>query len=159
MKDDLGREVFRSGYLDEGGFLHSSTTVFKAEGIDQFGNLIDKHNLWEMVGARFKRTLFPGYSDVASYAFVCPDQSSLVELDGQAPENPLAPQDVEIVAPVGATELVVTARLRYRKVDQYFLNFLAPDQGLTAPITDMSFAEARIPLVESGAVPGAAGGR
>ena len=159
VQDDQGREVFRSGYLDEGGFLDSSTTVFKAEGIDQFGNLIDKHNLWEMVGARFKRTLFPGYSDVASYAFVCPDQSSLVEIDGQDQENPLAPQDVEVVAPQGARELIVTARLRYRKVDQYFLNFLAPGQGLTAPVTDMSWAEARIPLAEPGAAASTVGSR
>ena len=74
-----------------------------------------------MVGARFKRTLFPGYSDVADYSF-------------KAPES----------AGGGATELVVEAKLRYLKVDQYLVDFLFPYQGLTAFITDVSSARVRI---------------
>lgn len=118
VRDPDGDLVFRSGGVDDEGFLEGDATIFKAEAIDQFGNLIDKHNLWEMVGARFKRTLFPGYSDVASYTFDYPES--------------------------GAEQLQITARLRYRKVDQYLTNFLFPGQGLTAHITDMSTASARI---------------
>jgi hypothetical protein len=35
--------------------------------------------------------------------------------------------------------LTINTRLRYRKVDQYLLNFLfGKDKGLTAPVTDMA---------------------
>ena len=44
-----------------------------------------------------------------------------------------------------ATELTVTARLLYRKVDQYLLNFMFGEKsGLTMPVTEMSRAQARI---------------
>lgn len=143
VRDDAGNVLFRSGSVDEEYFLEPRTTVFKAEAVDQYGNLIDKHNLWEMVGARFKRTLFPGYSDVVHYAFLCPDQAG--ELTG-GERRGVEPAEGSVTTPA-AGELVIEARLRYRKVDQYLTNFLFPDQGLTAHITDMSHAEARV-LVE-----------
>jgi len=121
VRDADGNIVFQSGKLDEDDFLDPDTTIFKAEAIDQYGNLIDRHNLWEMVGARFKRTLFPGYSDVAEYTFTLP---------ADAADN--------------GAELFVEAKLRYRKVDQYLVDFLFPDQGMTAAITDVSEASARI---------------
>ena len=40
---------------DERNFLQPGTFLFKAEPVDQYGNLIDRHNLWEMVGVRFRR--------------------------------------------------------------------------------------------------------
>ena len=159
VRDQSGAVVFQSGALDEEGFLGPDATVFKAEAIDQFGNLIDKHNLWEMVGARFKRTLFPGYSDVATYAFFCPDQATGIreaEAQEEAPLGPepvelartppqaMPPADLSLTAPTGSGELVISARLRYRKVDQYLINFLFPDQDMTSAITDVSVAEARI---------------
>ncbi|MFQ5744470.1 MAG: hypothetical protein ACE5HV_12900, partial [Acidobacteriota bacterium] len=169
VHDQDGNLVYESGRLSDDNFLGPDATVFKAEAIDQYGNLIDKHNLWEMVGARFKRTLFPGYSDVVTYAFFCPDlvpaiagdsseaaasarkadaaaQSPLEKgADRQAALSPaLPPRTADLVVPGGGAELVVSARLRYRKVDQYLVNFLFPDQGMTAAITDISWAQARI---------------
>jgi len=153
VTDDAGEVVFRSGQPDDDHFLPSGATVFKAEAIDQFGNRIDKHNLWEMVGARFKRTLFPGYSDVATYAFFCPDQSILARA-GEQEEGPTAVRrGVDpVVAEVAASQagvLHVKARLRYRKVDQYMIDFLFPDKGMTSKITDMSEAEARISVIDN----------
>ena len=165
--DDRDRVVYRSGTVDARGFLPSDTTVFKAEGIDSLGNLIDRHNLWEMVGSRFKRTLFPGFSDVADYAFFCPDQRRLVAPDPDPrgsrdasggtgdPGWALPPEDMSVAATGDVTSLRVRARLRYRKVGQYFLDFLYPGQEMTAPITDMSTVEARIEIVPAAA--GAAG--
>ena len=40
--------------------------------MDQYGNLIDRHNPWEMVGVRYRRSLFPGYSDTVDYNMLCP---------------------------------------------------------------------------------------
>lgn len=115
VKDDKGNVVYTSGTLDERHFIEPGSFIFKAEAVDQYGNLIDRHNLWEMVGVRYRRTLFPGFSDVAQYSF-----------------NFETPED-------GIESLHVEARLQYRKIDQFFLNFLyGEDSGLTTPVTTIS---------------------
>jgi hypothetical protein len=44
-----------------------------------------------------------------------------------------------------APELTVQARLLYRKIDQYLLNFMFGEaSGLTLPVTEMAYAQARI---------------
>ena len=67
VKDASGRVVYASGRRDERHFIEKGTFMFKAEPVDQYGNLIDRHNLWEMVGVRYRRSLFPGYSDTVEY--------------------------------------------------------------------------------------------
>jgi hypothetical protein len=58
-----GTVIFATGRRDEKNFIEPGSFMFKVEPVDQYGNLIDRHNLWEMVGVRFRRALFPGYSD------------------------------------------------------------------------------------------------
>jgi len=128
-----GKEIFRSGDLDENGFIRTGAWMFKAEGVDRAGNLIDRHNLWDMVGSRFRRVLFPGFSDREEYTFECACETS-AELGGSR---------VEMVAGEGG-EIEVEAILHYRKVDQTLLNVLQPDGKARAPVTDMSRATARI---------------
>ena len=72
VTDPGGRVVHASGRRDERHFIEPGTFMFKAEPVDQYGNLIDRHNLWEMVGVRYRRSLFPGFSDTAEYTFPCP---------------------------------------------------------------------------------------
>merc|ERR1712000_533539 len=60
VKDTQGNVVYKSGTVDEKHFIQKGSFIFKAEAVDQYGNLIDRHNLWEMVGVRFRRSLFPG---------------------------------------------------------------------------------------------------
>ncbi|HEU5394163.1 MAG TPA: hypothetical protein VFV36_05115, partial [Candidatus Methylomirabilis sp.] len=115
-----GRECYASGRVDERGFIEEGSFIFKAEGIDAQGNLIDKHNLWEMVGARFRRSLFPGFSDSGEYRFPVP-------VDAKGP-------------------LRLAAKLRYRKADQYLVNVIFGEGKASAPITDMSFASAEVGL-------------
>lgn len=142
--DPSGREIFASGKVTEENFIDEGSFIFKAEGVDRAGNLIDRHNLWEMVGARFRRSLFPGFSDTAEWNFTCPSvtvrgarQPAEREVSFQAPAEP-------------GIDLLVKARLRYRKVDQTLINYIAPGKGLTAPITDISEAEARIRVEPKG---------
>lgn len=133
VTDDRGRVVFASGTVNPKGFIQPGTFMFKAEPIDQNGNLIDRHNLWEMVGVRYRRSLFPGFSDTAEFSFLCP-QLGLVrakEFPQQVSYRLNAPR-------ADAGKLHVRARLCYRKFDQFLLNFLFGEKsGLTAPITEM----------------------
>jgi hypothetical protein len=67
-----------------------------------------------MVGVRYRRSLFPGFSDRAEFTFPCPSGQKV-------------------------TELHVTGRLLYRKLDQFLINFLfGENSGITAPVTVMS---------------------
>lgn len=134
VKDQNGKVVYSSGIRDEGHFIEPGAFMFKAEPVDQYGNLIDKHNLWEMVGVRYRRSMFPGFSDKAEYAFSCP---SIMKQN--AGETKPIPQTEFAFKPEQTGELTVTARLMYRKFDQFLLNFLfGAEAGLTAPVTVMS---------------------
>jgi hypothetical protein len=127
--DGGGREIFTSGTRDARNFIAPGSFLFKAEPVDQHGNLIDRHNLWEMVGVRFRRALFPGYSDAVEY--------------------PVA---------ASAGRYQVTAILQYRKVDQFLANYLmGENSGVTAPVVEISRASAVIQLAPPSAETGGRG--
>ncbi len=133
VTDDAGQVVFSTGHRNEEFFIDPGTFMFKAEPVDQYGNLIDRHNLWEMVGVRYRRALFPGFSDRASYTFYCP--ATLTKDVEPLPDA----SAFRMMAPGGTGRLHVKARLMYRKVDQYLLNVLfGEDSGLTSPVSSLS---------------------
>ena len=150
VRDEQDRVVFDTGTVDDQGFIKPGSFLFKAEPVDQYGNLIDRHNLWEMVGVRNRRALFPGFSDTAEFSFACPSAAVKAARSGNAPS------EFAFAAPTGG-RLTITARLRYRKVDQFMLNFLRsvgffPEfkgKTLTSPITDLD--EQRAVLTIQGA--------
>ncbi len=152
VRDDRGEVVYSRGTVDSRGFIQPGTFMFKAEPVDQYGNLIDRHNLWEMVGVRYRRSLFPGYSDTAEFSFLCP-QVAPVRV-GKYPQEVSYPV---VAPPRGARTLEVQARLCYRKFDQFLLNFVFGEKkGLTAPITVMASETRRIEIA-AGASPAAGG--
>ncbi len=145
VTDEEGATVFRTGGVDERRFIEPGSFMFKAEPVDQYGNLIDRHNLWEMVGVRYRRALFPGFSDTAEFAFKCPGSADLAETPQEAAV------DLSFRAPSAEVgTLRVTARLLYRKTDQFLLNFMfGENEGLTAPVTEMARAETAVSLEEA----------
>jgi hypothetical protein len=141
VKDESGRVVYASGRRDERHFIEPGSFMFKAEPVDQYGNLIDRHNLWEMVGVRYRRSLFPGFSDTAEYSFRCAGAAAV-------PAPASKPSEFRFPTGAGSAELTVTARLLYRKVDQYLLNFMFGEKaGLTMPVTEMARTEKKIRVV------------
>ncbi|MBI3682670.1 MAG: hypothetical protein HY235_20030 [Acidobacteria bacterium] len=145
IEDDQGRNVFSSGRRDQRGFIEPGTFLFKAEPVDQYGNLIDRHNLWEMVGVRYRRSLFPGYSDTVEYNVVCPS-------GGPRPASRNTPDVREFPVPAAARgTLHVTATLHYRKIDQFLLNYVLGEKaGLTSPVADIASATARVSVASKG---------
>ena len=153
VADDQGNIVFATGRQDETHFIEPGSFMFKAEPVDQYGNLIDRHNLWEMVGVRFRRALFPGYSDTVEYKVDCP--GSLLGPPQTEPASDAGDEGVrEIEVPpvdhVG--RLHITATLKYRKVDQFLINFLfGDDSGITAPVVDIDQATATVEIIQRAA--------
>lgn len=143
VTDQRGQEVFTSGKVDDQNFIQQGSFVFKVEPVDQYGNLIDKHNLWEMVGVRFNRSMFPGFSDQANFSFSCP-----AEVDTQKMDSIESSQFEFNTPKEGITELHVSARLKYRKINQFLVNYLfGEDSGITTPITVISSDEKTIKII------------
>ncbi len=87
-----------------------------------------------MVGVRYRRALFPGFSDQAEFAFDCPGTMA-----GRVTKPFETEQEFGVDVPGEVRELTVSAKLMYRKFDQFLLNFLFGEEaGLTAPVTVMS---------------------
>jgi hypothetical protein len=122
VKDSAGNEVFASGKRDAKNFIQPGSFLFKAEPVDQHGNLIDRHNLWEMVGVRYRRALFPGYSDTVQYVVPC-----AAAVDGTE-KTPRAGNAIEltaptVTAPARSGEYKVNVALKYRRWISSFLIF------------------------------------
>ncbi len=143
VTDEAGEVVFHTGQRDERSFIEPGAYMFKAEPVDRYGNLIDRHNLWEMVGVRFKRALFPGAGEVASFDFPCPGTAT-----GEMEDLPRIESEMVAVPSDAVGRLTVKASLNYRKFDQYLLDFaFGADSGLTAPVTVMATDETTIDIL------------
>ncbi len=147
-RNQNGQVIYESGTVDDKGFIKPGSFLFKAEPVDQYGNLIDRHNLWEMVGVRNRRSLFPGFSDTAEFNFLCPDLDST--------KRQVVPVEQAFSFQASRSgKIEIVARLRYRKIDQFLLNFVRsvgffPEfkgKTLTSPITDMHQQKAEINIV------------
>jgi hypothetical protein len=150
VTDEGGREIFTSGRRDDRHFIAPGTIFFKAEPVDQHGNLIDRHNLWEMVGVRFRRSLFPGYSDTFEYDVPCPSAALRQAAAEESPGGSIRHRDFA-VDPLQPGRYRVDAQLQYRKVDQFLLNYLLGERrGLTAPVVTIARASAWIEVGAGG---------
>jgi hypothetical protein len=145
--------VFSSGKRDQKNFIEPGTFLFKAEPVDQHGNLIDRHNLWEMVGVRYRRALFPGYSDTVQYSVPCsaalarpgPAPSGASRSESSAEGKPLELAGPPVSAPTRPGKYHLNVSLQYRKVDQFLLNYLFGEKNkLTSPVTEIVSATATV---------------
>lgn len=125
VSDEDGDLVYKSGARDERHYIEPGSFVFKVEPVDQYNNLIDRHNLWELVGVRYRRSLFPGMQDQGEFTFRVPSNAS--------------------------GKLQVHAQLMYRKVNQNLLDILfGEDSGVTAPVTALSESNGSIQVTTTG---------
>ncbi len=137
--NEQGQEIFSSGTRDAKNFIATGSFLFKAEPVDQHGNLIDRHNLWEMVGVRFRRSLFPGYSDTVEYDVDCGGVGAVGAADAGGGRT----RQIDVPRPRTAGKYTVTAILQYRKVDQFLTNYLlGENSGITAPVVEIGRATA-----------------
>ena len=135
-EDQNGNVLFSSGKLDENHFIEPGSFMFKAEPVDQYGNLIDRHNLWEMVGVRYSRALYPGRSDYARFTLNTEGINTAYRSFNE--EIPASYYLKELSD--GVEEISITAKLQYRKINQFLMNevFAYEVGGATSPITTVS---------------------
>lgn len=135
VADANGREVWSSGKRDEKNFIEPGSFLFKAEPVDQHGNLIDRHNLWEMVGVRYRRALFPGYSDTVQFTIPC--SGAIVNTNAPTVDVPRQ-EALQVPAPAAPGPYHITVILQYRKIDQFLLNYMFGENKLTSPVTEIA---------------------
>ncbi|NOT01446.1 MAG: hypothetical protein HOP29_12545 [Phycisphaerales bacterium] len=149
VTDDSGNVVFASARPDDRGYLVNPKIVFKAELIDKQADLIGRHELWHMVGARFKRTLFPGFADTTDFSFECPampaDASKRTVVSGTDAKEFAVP------AAVAGDQLRVTATVMYCKYSAPFLDRLfGTEKKVRSEVTPIARAEAVIRVRRDG---------
>jgi hypothetical protein len=120
VEDASGRTVFHSGLLDSENHIEAGSYILKPLAIDTAGHMLMKPDLWHPVGPQFRRAVLARESDTYDYSF-------------RAPPGTLGP-------------LVVRARLRYSKANQFFMDAVYPEAHRQAPITDLSAAQTTIEL-------------
>ena len=121
VKDSYGNVVYSSGVLDQHHFIPPGSIIYRAQPVDQFGSDVDNHHLWNLVGIKFSRALYPGFSDQLKYNFIYKPG-----IQGHIFTN---------------DTLYVNAELCYRKFNQFVLNTFFSDNGkidITAPVTVLS---------------------
>ena len=153
VTDEAGTSIFSIGRRDQKNFIEPGTFLFKAEPVDQHGNLIDRHNLWEMVGVRFRRSLFPGYSDSVEYSVGCPTTlTASGEPQGGPGDREHSAREYQVPAARAPGAYTVVAKLNYRKVDQFLLNYMfGENSGLSAPVVEVARATATVRVVPKAA--------
>ncbi len=148
VTDDTGKIVFTTGTVNEKKFIEPGSFIFKAEPVDQNGNLIDKHNLWEMVGVRFKRAIFPGYSDAIDYQVDYSSVGNIHQTQSRNGKNFNIKEKIEIKVSKRTKTIKVRASLKYRKIGQFLMNYaFEGDTSTTSPIVELSTTTKEVKVI------------
>jgi len=118
--DSEGNLIFSSGAIDKNGEVDEKAHFYRALEVDKYGKIVNKHNLWDMIGHVYVKTIPPGETDIATY-------------------------EVEVPYWVKGN-LTVMSKLRYRKFNQYYTNWALGRTDVRLPIVDMARDSITIPV-------------
>jgi Flp pilus assembly protein TadD len=111
VKDTTGRVVSESGALQPDGTLDPRAHSFINRMLDDKGNLLVKHEVWQRHTIATDATIRPGRSTIVRYQFKIPS-------DAHGP-------------------LTITAKVNYRHFNQPFTNFALGDNHPLYPVVEM----------------------
>ena len=120
VMDAEGQPVYSSGGIDKDNKVDSHAYFYRSLPIDRSGNLVWKHDLFNMVGESFRRVIKAGESDIVDYTFTIP---SWVK-----------------------SPLTVTATLKYRKLNERYARWALKEQYVRIPVVDMAWDSLSIPV-------------
>jgi hypothetical protein len=123
VEDNLGNTLMELGADRSISPSIDAPVVYKADWYDSQGLPVERHNLWDVVGASYKRTIRSGGSDVVDVPFRCPGIAR-PRLSESASQDTPGERKSDVVFAINNdefTELHVTARLLFRKANPEFL--------------------------------------
>ncbi len=148
--DSTGAILYHVGAPDASGDIGSSPVIFRKDGFDREGKLIDRHNLWDLVGAKYARTLYPGVTDTVEFPLQCPSMARgrlAANDDRTAPGVRVDDFSMTVPDATDGDAVTVEATLWYRKANPAFLDRVyGADPGIRSPCTAISHATKVIPV-------------
>lgn len=119
--DGQNNVMYHSGGLDEDGYVRpEKTRFFFTLGLNRKGDLIDKHNLWHMIGHAYKKAIPSGQTDVSTHTFRVPYWAK--------------------------GDMTVMARVRYRRFNQWYTDWVFEDREVRLPVVDMGRDTLSVPI-------------
>lgn len=123
VKDNLGNTLMELGADRSVSPSIDAPVVYKADWYDRQGLPVERHNLWDVVGASYKRVIRSGGSDIVDVPFRCPSVARPLLSDSASEAGPGERQSdvVFSISNEEFDELNITARLLFRKANPEFL--------------------------------------
>lgn len=112
VSDAQNRTVFESGSLSAAGDVDEDAHFYRQIPIDRDGNVVWRHDLFNMVGESYRKTIPAGGSDVVRYEFEVP--------------------------PWAKTPLNVAAAVKYRKLNARYARWALDDPRIALPVVTMA---------------------
>jgi len=119
-RDTSNRLVFESGQLDDKLTVDPKAHFYRSIPIDRHGKAVWRHDLFNMVGDSYKKTIPSGQSDIVKYHFKIPSW---------------------VKPPV-----IINATLKYRKFNQRYAEWVFKTPGISLPIVNMATKSISIPI-------------
>lgn len=119
--DASNKTIYESGELNDNNEVDKNAYFYHAIAIDQHGQHVWKHDLFNMVGDSYQAIIKPGGADVIEYSFDVPYWA----------KGPIT----------------VTAIARYRKFNQKYARWAFKNNNIDLPIIDMARDVITIPIV------------
>jgi hypothetical protein len=120
VMDAEGHLVFSSGEIGPDNNVDPQAYFYHSLPIDKGGNLVWKHDLFNMVGESFRRVIKAGESDIVNYQFMIPSWTK--------------------------PPLTVTATLKYRKLNNRYAKWALKKQYIEIPVVDLAWSSLNIPV-------------
>ena len=123
VTDNLGNTLMQLGSDRTVSPSIDAPVVYKADWYDRQGLPVERHNLWDVVGASYKRVIQSGGSDIVDVPFRCPGTARPL-LSRSASEAGPGERQSDVVFSIDNEEfdqLNIEARLLFRKANPEFL--------------------------------------
>jgi hypothetical protein len=120
INDAQGRRVYSSGEVGQDGEVDINAYFYRSIPTDRSGNDVWRHDLFNMIGDKYRNTIPPGGTDIVTIEFGIPSWA---------------------ISPI-----YVSAALKYRKLNKRYTNWVLERNDVNLPIIDMARDSLTIPL-------------
>lgn len=118
--DAQGILIYSSGDIQPDGNVDPAAHFYRSLPVDRKGNLVWRHDLFNMIGESFKRVVPAGGADIANYRFKIPAWAK--------------------------SSMTLTATLKYRKLNNRYAKWALQDNYIEIPAIDIAWDSQTIPI-------------
>lgn len=120
ITDAQGNMIYSSGIMNEKQEVDPKAYFYRSMPVDRKGKDVWRHDLFNMIGDRYRNSVPPGGSDIAAFEFEIPSWA---------------------ISPIQ-----VSTALKYRKLNKKYTAWALENEHLSLPVVDMARDSLLIPL-------------